>query len=112
MKHAAEHITRSAACMLHDAMPEAGPYRLLMHVGIEAGQGCRRNDVIVAITWMLKCDMHQRSRPGFAAPGSANICMLTVDLFGNDVEGRFMRCLVPEGETQPSACVLCLYPTK
>ena len=53
--------------------------------------------MVVAIAWLLNCDMHARPRPGHAAPGSANICLLTLDLVGNDVDGRLMRALVPQG---------------
>ena len=56
------------------------------------------NDVVVAITWMLSCDMHQRPKPGHAPPGSANLALLVLDLLGNDTDGLLTRSLVPPGD--------------
>ena len=56
-----------------------------------------RNDIIVAIAWLLGCDMHQRRRPGYAVAGTANVALLILDLVDNDLDRKLTHALVPPG---------------
>ena len=67
-----------------------------------------RNDVVVAVAWLLSCDMHQRPKPGHAPPGTQSLASLMVDLPTNDLDGRLVKALIPEGwELCLLLCVCC-----
>ena len=55
------------------------------------------NDILMAIAWVLSCDMRQRPRPGHAPLGGRSLGILTCDLVGNDVDGRISKQLLPPG---------------
>ena len=56
-----------------------------------------RNDIVVAIAWLLGYDMHQRCRPGYAQAGTANVAQLRQDLIHNDLDRKLTHALVPPG---------------
>ena len=63
------------------------------------------NDVVVAITWLLSCDLHQRPKPGHAPPGGMNFALLVLDLLGNDRDGLLTSSLVPPGDVSDALLV-------
>ena len=69
------------------------------HPAAQALPGARLslNDLVLAIAWLMHCDMKQRPRPGFAAPGEISLAALAADLADNDPDGRLTRALLPEG---------------
>ena len=64
-----------------------------------------RNDVAVALAWLLSCDTGQRPKPGHAPPGSQSICLLVCDLVANDPGGSFTGHLLAQGPALIPACV-------
>ena len=71
----------------------------MQHPAVRALPGgyISRNDIVVAIAWLLGCDMHHRCRPGHAVAGTANVALLVLDLVENDLDGNLTRALVPPG---------------
>ena len=56
------------------------------------------NDLVMAVAWMLSCEMQQRPMPGFNP--ALILGLMVADLPENDVDSRLSRALVPEGKAQ------------
>ena len=57
------------------------------------------NDLVMAVAWMLSCEVQQRPMPG--SNPALSLGLMVADLPENDVDGRLSRALVPEGEAHP-----------
>ena len=86
-----------ACCMQEDLV--ALRTQAQQHPAAQAlpGSWLSLNDLVLAVAWLMHCDMKQRPRPGYAPPGEASHAAIAADLVTNDQGGRLMHTLVPEG---------------